>query len=250
MRIFQQLKPTLKRIYRSFPAVRLLTRLRLGFGVHPFSYFWGIDRGFPIHRYYLERFLEVCAHDIRGHCLEFQEDSYTSRFGKDRVTRLDILHREEGNPHATLVADLTKPNDIPSNQFDCIICTHVLHIVFELDTILAELYRILKPGGVLLVAVPNVSMCKPEFEEMWRFTPAGLYRLLAKQFGEDQVTVQAYGNSLTAAGEIRGLVAWEFTRAELDVSDPYFPVEVCARAVKREPELRFPPNRAESSSTT
>jgi hypothetical protein len=46
------------------------------------------------------------------------------------------------------------------------------------------------------------------------------------------VSVQGYGNSLTAAGEIRGLVAEEFTREEIDHQDERFPVEVCGRAVR------------------
>ena len=45
------------------------------------SYLWGFDRGVPIHRHYVEQFLREFASDIRGHSLEFQDDSYTSRFG-------------------------------------------------------------------------------------------------------------------------------------------------------------------------
>jgi hypothetical protein len=44
--------------------------------------------------------------------------------------------------------------------------------------------------------------------------------------------VRAYGNSLTAIGELRGLVASEFDRSSLDYNDPRFAVEICARAYK------------------
>lgn len=207
-------------------------RVRLGIGVQPLSRSWGFDRGLPIHRYYLEQFLLEFSSDIRGHCLEFQEDAYASRFRGGEVTKLDILHKEKGNPHATIVADLTQPNGIPSDVFDCIICTHVLHAVFELDKAIAELRRILKPGGALLIAVPHVSKYDPRFGECWRFTPEGLRLALTRVFGAGNVTVRAYGNSLTAAGEIRGLVAYEFARSELDYHDEGFAVEVCARAVR------------------
>lgn len=130
-------------------------------------------------------------------------------------------------------ADLTRRNDLRCDQFDCIICTHVLHVISELDSMVNELYRILKPGGVLLVAVPHVSMCDPEQHELWRFTPRGLELILARVFHQVDVQVRAYGNSLTAAGEIRGLVSSEFSRAELDTHDSRFAVEVCARALKR-----------------
>lgn len=201
-------------------------------GIEPLSYLWGIDRGLALHRYYLEQFLEEHAADIRGHCLEFLVDTYASRFGGAAISKLDILHIDDSSSFATIVADLTKPNDIPSNLFDCIICTHVLHVIFELDEAISDLYRILKPGGVLLVAVPHVSMCDAGWHEVWRFTPEGLNRVLCKSFDEANVLVRGYGNSLTAAGEIRGLVATEFTTAELDFHDQRFPVDVCARAVK------------------
>src|SRR5207248_2911641 len=120
----------------------------------------------------------------------------------------------------------------PEGSFDCIVCTHVLHIVYELGKIVTEMHRILKPGGVLLVAVPCVSMYEPREQELWRFTPEGLRRVLASAFGAGNVIVHAFGNSLTAAGEIRGLVVEEFTHDELEHQDEHFPVEVCGRAVR------------------
>jgi hypothetical protein len=75
-------------------------------------------------------------------------------------------------------------------------------------------------------------MCDPGFHEVWRFTPEGLAVVLAKAFGEHNVVVRAYGNSLTSAGELRGLVTSEFSKPTLDYHDPRFAVEVCARACK------------------
>jgi SAM-dependent methyltransferase len=201
-------------------------------GVEPLSYLWGLDRGLGVYQYYVEQFMREYAADIRGHCLEFQDPTYTPRFGGSAVEKLDILHLDENNRHATIVADLTKPNTIAGEQFDCIVCTHVLHIIFELDKAVSELYRILKPGGVLLVAAPHVSMCDPGFHEIWRFTPEGLGVVLAKAFSERNVTIRAYGNSLTAAGQLRGLAAHEFSKNTLNLHDPRFAVEVCARAAK------------------
>jgi hypothetical protein len=208
------------------------SRIKMGVNVQPLSYLWGFDRGKPISRCYLEQFLHEFSSDIRGHCLEFQNPGYVPRFGGSAVSKLDILHLDESNPKATIVADLTKPNDIPANTFDCIVCTHVLHIIPEVDKAVSEMRRILKPGGVLLVAVPHISMCDPAGHELWRFTPEGLALVLAKAFGAKNVTVRAYGNSLTAAGELRGLVAHEFSNVTLNYCDPRFATEVCARAYK------------------
>jgi SAM-dependent methyltransferase len=205
--------------------------LRFALGVQPLSQRWG-DRGQPLHRDYLEHFLQEFSGDIRGHCLEFDEDRYVSRFGGSRRTRLDILHKEEGNPRATLVADLTGPNKIPSNLFDCIICTYVLHVVFDFRKMIEELHRLLKPQGVLLVAVPDITMCYPYHHELWRFTAEGLKLALAGPFGDENVMVRSYGNSLTAAGWLRGLVGRDFTEAERAHHDPRFAMIHCARAVR------------------
>jgi SAM-dependent methyltransferase len=207
-------------------------RMLIGRGVEPLSYLWGGDRGLPVHRYYVQQFLEEFRDDIGGHCLEFLDDAYSHRYGGAAVAKLDILHIDESNPAATIVADLTRANDVPSDTFDCIICTHVLHVILELDKAVADLWRILKPGGVLLATVPHISMCDPAWHEIWRFTPEGLATILGRKFDAQHVTVRGYGNSLTAAGELRGLVAGEFHKATLDYNDPRFALEVCARARK------------------
>lgn len=208
------------------------SRLRAAAGVEAVSDAFGADRGTAILRHYTSRFLEEFRADVHGHCLEFEEPAYTRLFGGDAVETAHVIHVEPGNPEATIVADLTRPNDLPSERFDCIICTFVLHLVYAYEPLVHELHRLLKPGGVLLVAAPTASMADPTWHEMWRFTPEGMERLLRGAFGEGDVLVRAYGNSLTAAGQMRGLAAEEFTEAELAYSDPRFSVVVCARAVR------------------
>lgn len=228
----------LKNVYRFYRRLSLqigapIARTRLAVGLEPLSYILGYDRGPDLMRYHLEnQFFPEYAGDIRGHCLEFEEILYSSWFNREGVTKIDVLHVDESNPRATLVADLTKPNNLPSNTFDCIICTYVLHVIFDVEKAIAELHRILKPGGVLLVAVPQISIRDYE-HEIWRFTPEGLQLLLEKDFGIENATVRAYGNSLIAAAAIRGLVVDEFTRSELVYSDPRFAPVVCARAIKQ-----------------
>jgi SAM-dependent methyltransferase len=202
-------------------------------GIQPLSGNWGNDRGLPVHRHYLEAFLARHAGDISGRVLEFQDPQYTPRFGGAAVSSVEILHKDASNPRATLIGDLTGPNTLPGEAFDCIVCTHVLHVISNVHRAIRELRRLLRVGGVLLIAVPHVSMAGPEYDEIWRFTPHGLRVLLATAFAEDEIDVEAFGNSLTAAGEIRGVVAEEFTRQELQSHDPRFAVEVCARVVRR-----------------
>jgi SAM-dependent methyltransferase len=206
-------------------------RARMAIGVQPLADGWGY-RGQPLSRIYLEDFLHGYSSDIRGHCLEFQEDSYVTRYGGKNVSTLDIVHKENDNPRATIVADLTERNDIESASFDCIVCTYVLHIIPEPAKIVAEMFRILKPGGSLLIGVPNITPWYEPYPELWRFTAQGIRVLLERAFRPERVSVHSYGNALTSAGEIRGLVARDFNDAELAHHDPRFAMLVCARALK------------------
>ena len=74
----------------------------------PISAVFGQDRDLlTIERYYIEEFLQTHAEDIHGRVLEMGDPTYIRRFGGDRVTREDVLNYVEGNPEATIVADLT-----------------------------------------------------------------------------------------------------------------------------------------------
>ena len=63
-------------------------------------------------------------------------------------------------------------------QFNLVICTQVLEYIPDPPAVIAEIYRVLKPGGCLLLSVPAVSPRDAE-EDYWRFLPGSLRHLLA-----------------------------------------------------------------------
>jgi SAM-dependent methyltransferase len=219
----------------------VLRRGRIRFGslrrLTPVSDRFGFDRGLPIDRYYIEDFLGRHGGpggDITGRVLEVGDSTYTRRFG-DGVTRSDVLHVEEGNPHATIVADLTKADHIESSSFDCIVCTQTLLLIYDVRAAIATLGRILKPGGVVLATVPGISRVCGEIDvwgDYWRFTRASARRLFEEVFPPDDVQVESYGNVLTAVAFLHGLAADELKREELDVHDPDFEVVIAVRATR------------------
>ena len=200
----------------------------------PFSDDHGFDRGSPIDRYYIERFLAQHRADIRGHVLEAGDRRYTERYGSG-VRQSDILDVTPTNPLATIVADLTAANAIPGDQFDCFVLTQTLHLVYDVPAALRHAHRILRPGGVLLATAPAIGrIANPsDGTTYWRFTNASCARLFSEAFGAENVTVASHGSVLTCVTHLLGLAYEEIGPAELAFEDPRFPVVVTVRAVKQ-----------------
>jgi SAM-dependent methyltransferase len=201
----------------------------------PLSDHWGYDRGTPIDRYYIEHFLGEHRSDIRGRVLEIKDSTYTARFGIG-VERRDVLDVDSTNPRATIVADLAAADSVVSDQFDCFVLTQTLQYVYDTRAAVGHAHRMLRPGGVLLVTVPSLSRIAARYgldADYWRFTAASCSRLFGEVFGDGQVTTRSYGNVLTGIAFLTGMACEELTRREVDDSDPYFPLLVAVRAVKR-----------------
>ena len=205
-------------------------------GTVPISRDFGFDRGMPIDRYYIERFLERHAIEITGRVLEIGGDDYTRRFGGSRVTRADVLHVREGNPQATFVGDLNDPAVLPANAFDCIVLTQTLHLIYDARLAVARLHRALAPGGVVLVTAPGISQIdRGEWGTswFWSFTTESLSRLFSECFGRDDVLVEHYGNVFAATAFLQGLAVEEVDAAKLEPLDKSYQVIVGVRARKR-----------------
>ena len=207
--------------------------------VTPISRVFGLDRGTReqcIDIYYIERFLSVYARDIRGHVLEIGDDHYTCKFGKGRVTRSDVLYVADDNPRATIVADLTQADQIPSSSFDCIICTQTLQFIYNVRAALQTLHRILRPGGTLLATFTGISQISrydmERWGDYWRFTTKSTERLFGEFWPHESVTIESYGNVLLAIAYLHGLTIRELRASDLDCHDPDYQLLITVRAVK------------------
>ena len=76
--------------------------------------------------------------------------------GFDSSTKMVELARKRLGPDADLqIADLGRPLPYPDGAFDDVIAALVLHYLQDWTAPLAELRRVLKPGGRLIVAVDH-----------------------------------------------------------------------------------------------
>jgi SAM-dependent methyltransferase len=81
-----------------------------------------------------------------------------------------------GNPDATV--DLNPDATVPADEssFDAVISTQVLEHVGDPALYLSECFRVLKPGGRLLLSTHGVFVYHPDPVDYWRWTCAGLQR--------------------------------------------------------------------------
>ena len=198
--------------------------------LEPPSRLMGLDRGTPVDRWYIERFLSANADRIRGRVLEVADDQYTRRFGGDRVTECAVLHAVPGNAAATLVGNLETGEGIPDARFDCTIVTQVLECVFEVGNAVANIHRMLAPGGTALVTVPAIAPVSrydaDRWGEYWHFSEQSVSRLFTPRFGTANVRVESHGNHAAAHACVAGMSASELREEQLTAHDPDYPVVI------------------------
>jgi SAM-dependent methyltransferase len=232
---------------RSATALRAFRRIGIGRRLAPVSRQWGFDRGTPVDRYYVEAFLgrfaafEGYTTGIHGRILEIGGREYADRFvgaraGGDGRTTVDVLHENAANPDASVIGDLTDPATLPAATYDCIICTQVLPVIWDVPSAIRSMHRALKPGGVAFITVPGITKAltpdRDHWGDWWRFTASSARRLVEEVFVDGHVDVETYGNLLSATMFLHGHAAEELAPAELDLRDPEYEVTIAVRAIK------------------
>jgi hypothetical protein len=203
-------------------------------GLEPVSRQFGFDRGKPIDRWYIERFLAQHRSDVRGAVLEVAESTYTQWYGGGDVTTSDVLHHT-GNDESTVVGDLTSGEGLRIEAYDCFICTQTLPFIYDVRAAVRGIANVLKPQGVALATVPGMSQIsredKQDWGDWWRFTSQGAERLFEEAF--DDVRVEAHGNVLSAAAFLYAYAAEELTEQELAYRDADYELLITVRATSR-----------------
>lgn len=201
----------------------------------PFNNMFGYNRGGPVDRYYIENFLEKNADSIKGTVLEIGDNEYTERFGGEKVLRSEILHINDKNSQATVIGDLSDAPQIEDNSFDCIILTQTLHLIYSYQDALKTCFRILRPGGVLLLTVPGIShIDHGDWGKywLWSFNGNSINRVLSEIFPAENLVVETFGNVLVATAFLYGMGLPELKKEQMDYHDPHYQVIIGALAVK------------------
>lgn len=168
-------------------------------------------------RYYIDTFLARHAAGCRGAFLEFGDARYRERFPQATIDRYDVFDIAAA-PGVTIVGDIQSCPQIPDDSYDVIVCTQVLEHVPNPFLAAAELCRILRPGGLLLLTVPAAYPYHSAPNDYWRYSRDSIRLLFGERLRE--TAIESFGNRLTVTGAYWEWSARHFPRAVLDRHDP------------------------------
>lgn len=107
----------------------------------------------------INKFDKFYGIDITPSRLEEARKTATEKYGSS----LKTFNFGEGN--------LDERMDFESNFFDTIICLAILEHVYDIYSLVKELHRVLKPGGYVIVEVPNIAYLKYRIKLLFGILP-------------------------------------------------------------------------------
>lgn len=154
------------------------------------------------HEYYFIRhaLLEAVtsnATQLQGKMMDFGCGSkpYQSVFGH-LTEYIGVDYDGEGHSHAHESIDVFydgKTIPFQDQTFDSVLCSEVFEHLFELEAILKEVNRVMKPGGKMLVTCPFAWNLHESPVDYARYTPFALEQIFAKA-GFKIISQQKKGN--------------------------------------------------------
>lgn len=199
---------------------------------------YGMNRGTPVDRYYIEQFLQAQKELIRGTVMEIGDRVYTEKFGERRVEKSIILHRDtEVSEINQIKGDFVTGEGLTEESVDCLICTQTLPFIYDLCSAANNIVKILKRGGVALLTVGGISPIiqyeMHHWGHFWSFTDMSLRKLFEEIAGVASVEVCTYGNVKSATAFLYGISYEELSQDELNYQDPAYQLIIAAIVKKR-----------------
>lgn len=144
------------------------------------------------------------SQEMSGKMMDFGCGSkpYQALFNVEEYVGVD--YQGEGHSHQNEDIDVFydgKYLPFPDNHFDSIFSSEVFEHVFNLEEIIAELYRVLKPNGKILITCPFAWQEHEIPNDYARYTQFALRHMLEKR-GFQILKIEKTGNAVTTVFQL------------------------------------------------
>lgn len=119
-----------------------------------------------------DRFEELFGIDISPSRIKKARDLAGQKFPDDKKIHFSVQ-------------DISKGLSFPDEMFNVITCVAVLEHIFDPYFVLDEIYRILKPQGILILEVPNIAYLKYRLQLLFGKLPITSSPFIWKEIGWD-----------------------------------------------------------------
>lgn len=215
----------------SYPIVKAIASM----GTEPVSLQFATERGTPVDRYYIEKFLGSNRKFIKGDVLEIEDNTYTLQFGSDGCKSL-VMDVSSDADIVDFLANLETGEGIRDQVADCFICTQTLMYLYDMKSVSENFHRLLKTGGVALITCSGLSQnsrrCMDNYGCTYNFNVDALKRMFADKEKFEVLDAGSYGNVKTVCAHLAGLCGEDLADEDFEVDDKYYPLIVYA-VIKR-----------------
>lgn len=194
----------------------------------PVSRRCGHERGTPIDRYYIEKFLDLNKKYIKDRVMEVADDRYTLRY-HENIKEALMMHVEGWGKNVEKI-DLENGDGVSGHvgSIDCFICTQTIQMIYDMRAAVKNIFRMLKPGGTALITIAGIAGISlydyHNWGEYWRATPKALRSLMEEAFEKDKIEISCYGNVKTTIAFLYGLCTEDLKDGDLAYDDGQFPM--------------------------
>lgn len=194
--------------------------------VNPVSRQFGTERGTPVDRYYISDFLKNNRKYITGKVLEIEDAKYTHLYGTNYTSI--VMDVSSSKPWVNFNANLETGEGIEDSVADCFILTQTLMYIYDLNRAAESIYRLLKPGGIVLITCSGISQnsvrCMDNYGCYFNFNASVFDKLFGDKSRYDVLESGSYGNVKTVAAHLIGLCQEDLDEADFRYNDPYYPL--------------------------
>ncbi len=122
------------------------------------------------------------------------------------VTCVDWPGSPHDTKHVDVFADLNEPLPLDSEEYDTLLSTSVLEHIWGHGTLWAEMSRILRPGGHIILGTPFMYWLHEQPHDYFRWTDHALRRA-AEEHGLEVVSLAPFGTGMDVLCDVAAKLA-------------------------------------------